>query len=113
MTVTPERGDRAKVVVNMGVVATLSELVLAIWNSIGQHQGIGAFFANGPCKGRKGVLLTNRARNADLSAPSSSMDRLCSGHLDCGEWPIRLAYEGAVVHRNAPDGTSHLMESTV
>lgn len=58
-----ESGNRAKIVVNMGVVATLRELVLAIGNSIGKHQRIGPFFADGPSKVRESVFGGNRVRH--------------------------------------------------
>jgi hypothetical protein len=54
-----ESGNGAKVVVDMGVVAILRELVLAIGNSIGKHQRIGPFFADGPGKLRERVFGNN------------------------------------------------------
>jgi hypothetical protein len=51
-----EISDRAEVVVNTGIMATLGKLVLPIGNSIGKHQGVGPLFANGPRKVRKFVL---------------------------------------------------------
>jgi len=62
-----ERGDRTEVVVCAGVVSALSELVLAIWNSLGEDQRIRPFFADGPGKDRECVLATNCAHDANLA----------------------------------------------
>ena len=58
-----EGGNRAKVVVNVGVVVTLRELVLPIGNSIGKYQRIGPFFADGPRKVREFLVAIDRIRH--------------------------------------------------
>ena len=58
-----ESGNRAKVVVHMGVMATLRKLVLPIGHSIGKHQGIGPFLADGPCKVRKPGISDTRVHH--------------------------------------------------
>ena len=55
---TPRAAIEPKVVVDMGVMATLGELVLAIGNAVGQHQRIGAFFAHRPGKVGESVVAT-------------------------------------------------------
>ena len=45
-----ESGNRAKVVIDMGVVATLRKLVLAVRNSVGEDHRIGTLFSDGPSK---------------------------------------------------------------
>ena len=62
-TLDAESGNRAQIVVHVGVVATLRELVLAIGNSIGKYQRIGPFFADGPRKVRESVFGNTRMRH--------------------------------------------------
>jgi hypothetical protein len=66
-----ESGNRAKVVVYMGVVATLFELVLSIGNSIGKYQRIGPFLTDGPRKVREFDSVNNRVQHrvANLAEP--------------------------------------------
>ncbi len=58
-----ERSNRAQIVINMGEMATLPELVLAIWHTIAQHQRIGSLFTHGPGKVGKLVFDNSCARH--------------------------------------------------
>ncbi len=71
----------------MGVMATLCELVLPVRNSVGEHQRIGPFFANGPRKVRKFVVGNIRVRHrvTNVAEHSTSSRR---GNMAPQKWNL-------------------------
>jgi hypothetical protein len=77
-----EGGNRPEVVVDVGVVATLRELVLAMGSSIGKHQRIGPLLAHRPGEVRESSIVGVRVRHrcSNLVEPRRHTEEEAGNH---------------------------------
>jgi len=92
-TLDAESGNRAQIVVHVGVVATLRELILSIGNSIGKDQRIGPFFADAQRKSgnpSSATLVCATRANLAERAHASRGNRTTApvGHRLWGQLPV-------------------------